>query len=422
MKSLKNKFISQIFTYLAFGFLNKSIPFFLLPILTRFLGASDYGIIAMFMTFVSAVTIFLGLSGNSAAGIYYFRMEREQFKLFLGNIFVIWFYSTMVILIFVYFFGESLYSLMSIESNWLLLGVILVSAQFVTSLNLKLWQCERKAKTFGVYQLLQTVGSICLTLILVVYLGMGWEGRLASIVVAELFFACISFYILVGRDSVKWEVSRDYIKESLYFGAPFIPFQLASWGMASLVPLLITRIKGLSSTGIYWVSHQVGYIVFIFATECMRAYVPHIFEKLKTPTEENKKQIVKLTYLCFVAILVLAIMLGLISYHFLHVFLGPDFNDAASLVAWLALGQAFSGMQSMLSQFILYEKKTSWLSVLMSGAILVHAPLCYFLITVKGVLGATQAITVSYFILFVVTWALVMKIYKLPWVIFFRAD
>jgi len=420
LKWFNNKFINQSFTYLVFGALTRGIPFFLLPILTRYLDTSAYGLIAMFMTFVSAVSIFLGVGGIEAVGVYFFRMERGQFKLFFGNVLVIWFFSSLGILIFIYLFNEPLSLLLNIQGRWLFAGVILASAQFVILLSLSLWQCEQNARAFGIYQVFQMVLDICLSLILVIHFGMGWEGRVTGIITAALFFLCGSFFILVGRGFIKWEFKPDYIKNSLNLGVPLIPYKFSSWAMLSLVPFFITHIKGLPSTGLYWVTYQIGYIVLIFASEIMRAYFPQVFERLKDSTDEDKRQIVRLTYICFAAILAVAVMLGFISYHFLHIFLGPDFIDAASLVAWLALGQALSGMQSLLGQFLLYGKKTSWLSIIMSVAVLIHACLCYFLIKVSGVLGATQATAVSYFILFVVTWALTTKIYKLPWITFFK--
>jgi O-antigen/teichoic acid export membrane protein len=374
------------------------------------------------MIFVGIVANFLGLNVEPSVGVYFFRMERDQFKVFLGNLFVIWFFSTLGILIFVYLLNDSISILVDIKNIWLLIGVVLVSAQFIITLNLHIWQCEQNAKNYGTYQFFQMALNISLTLILIVHFEMGWAGRLLAIVVAALIFSCISFFILVRRGSIEWTFNPDLIKKGLSFGIPLIPFNLANLALTSLDRIFISHIIGLGSTGVYWVSMQVGYIVFLFAQEVMRAYFPPIFKKLKNLQEEDKKQIVKVTYMFFAAILAVATIVGYVSHHFLHLFLGPKFVSAGSLVVWIAIGQAFSGMQALLAQFILFDRKTSWLAALMSGAIFVQAGLCYLLINANGILGAAQATALLNLILLIVTWALTMRVFKLPWLTFCRAN
>jgi O-antigen/teichoic acid export membrane protein len=59
--------------------INSAIPFFLMPILTRYLTPTDYGIVAMFGVLLSFVAPFTGLSIHGAiARQYYDRDEIDM--------------------------------------------------------------------------------------------------------------------------------------------------------------------------------------------------------------------------------------------------------------------------------------------------------------------------------------------------------
>ena len=83
-KLLKNSFI-----YILGDVLNKAVPFFMLPILTRYLTPEDYGIIATFTVLVSFLMVFTGLSIHGSISVNFFKMEKEELKIFIGNCLII---------------------------------------------------------------------------------------------------------------------------------------------------------------------------------------------------------------------------------------------------------------------------------------------------------------------------------------------
>ena len=67
---------------------NASIPFLLIPILTRELSQVDYGIVAMAAIVINIITPFMGMSAHGAIQRKYFEIGEKHFSKYVGNVFL----------------------------------------------------------------------------------------------------------------------------------------------------------------------------------------------------------------------------------------------------------------------------------------------------------------------------------------------
>ena len=317
---------------------------------------------------------------------------------------------------------EFLSHLINFPENWLPIVIVVALSQSISTLTLTLWRVEQKTLPYGIFQILQTIFNVTLSLIFVVALGWRWQGRLLGIIIASIVFGLISFFILYKREYIKLSFNKAYIKDALLFGIPLIPHALGGWIMTSIDRIFINSMVGVAATGIYTVGYQVGMIIGLLATSFNQAWSPFLFEKLKEDNSSTKVKIVRFTYLYFLAIIFLALVLSFIAPWFLKFFVGKDFHCAYKYVLWIALGYAANGMYFMVVGYIFYVKKTyilAWITFLSAG---INVILNYFLIKANGAIGAAQATTISFFLSFILTWMLSAKVYKMPWIIWRRSE
>ena len=64
-----HKLFKNTFIYTGTNVINKAIPFFLLPIMTRYLTPIDYGIVATFNVLLAVMVVFVGLSMHGAINV-----------------------------------------------------------------------------------------------------------------------------------------------------------------------------------------------------------------------------------------------------------------------------------------------------------------------------------------------------------------
>jgi len=411
----RHKLFKNAFVYTGSNVINKAIPFFLLPIMTRYLTPTDYGIVATFNVLLAVMVVFVGLSMHGAINVNYFKLKREELREYIGNVFIILFTNFILIFIIVFFLKTYFSNIVKFPVKWIPILVIVALCQSIFKINLGLWRVEQKSLPYGLFQISRTISNVALSLIFVVALVWGWQGRLLGAIITSVIFGLISIFLIYRRKYIKFSFDKKYIKDALFFGVPLIPHALGGWIMTSIDRIFINSMVGVAATGLYSVGYSVGMIIGILASSFNLAWSPFLYEKLKENNFSTKVKIVKFTYLYDVGIILLALILSFIAPTFLKFFVSKNFYFAYKYVLWIALGYAFNGMYFMVVNYIIYVKKTyilAWVTFSSAG---INIILNYFFIKANGAIGAAQATTITFFVQFIMVWILSAKVYKMPW-------
>jgi len=414
----KHKLFKNTFIYTGSNVINKAIPFFLLPIVTRYLTPTDYGIVATFNVLLAVMVVFVGLSMHGAINVNYFKLTKEELREYIGNVFIILFTNFILIFIIVFFLKTYISISTKFPENWIPFIVIIALCQSTYTINIGLWRVEQKSLPYGLYQISRTILNVSLSLIFVVALVWGWQGRVLGVIITSVIFGPLSIFIIYKREYIKFSFNKKYINDALFFGIPLIPHALGGWIMTSIDRIFINSMVGVAATGIYTVGYQVGMIIGLLAGSFNLAWSPFLYEKLKENNYSTKVKIVKFTYLYDVGIISMALILSFIAPYFLKFFVSKNFYFAYKYVLWIALGYAFQGMYFMVVNYIFYVKKTyilAWVTFTSAGINIVSN---YFFIKANGAIGAAQATTITFFVQFIMVWILSAKVYKMPWNIY----
>ncbi|MGI6787992.1 MAG: lipopolysaccharide biosynthesis protein [Aminobacterium colombiense] len=421
---LKNVFRSSLLrsagTYGFFSLLNNAIPFFLLPLLTRFLSPADFGYIAMFGVMVNLTVPFVGLNGYGAYSRAYFAEDRFDHTEYMGTILLFIFMTGVVLNIFFSLYREEIGRLLSFPIQWMWTIPVLSMAIVVVQLILKYWQVRENPKPYGMFQNSLTLVEASLAIIFIITIGMGWVGRIISRTFATCFFALLGLWILKKNQGVTFKFNRQYLKHALFFGIPLIPHSLGGMLNVTIDRIFITKMVGVSETGLYSVGYQIGSILVLLATAFNQAYSPWLFKKLNEKNPKYYNKIVKNTYVYFVLILSLAVIMGALAPIMLKILVGVNFQGSSIFIIWIALGASFRGMYYMVVNYIFYVEKTYILAMVTFLGAIFNVVLNYFFIKYNGAIGAAQATTLTHFITFLVVWLYSAKVYPMPWKKFFR--
>ena len=418
-----NKLLKDISIYISSDVINKIVPFLLLPVLTRYLSPSDYGIISMFFVLTSILGIVMTVETNTAIGVFFFKKSHDDLKVFIANVIIIISILTTITLLFSMIFEDMLAKLLALPLEWIILGVVVTLSQFFTTINLVLWQSEHNAIPTGVYQVSQTLVNVSLSLVLIIGLKMGWEGRLIAISFASIIFGMYSLRLLFKRDYVKIKFDKESCKEAFSFGVPLLPHALSVWFRTGIDRIFLTTFISAAATGMYTVAFQIASVLSIISVALNKAFVPYLYKKLNNINDLEKRKLVSYSYLYFLALLIIAFLLSILAPYIIKYFLGEAFSDSQKYIRLLAFSFAFQGMYLMVVNYILYMKKTASLSYITISISILHIVLCYVLIKANGLIGASQAALITSFLTFICVWWLSNRVYCMPWgSLFFRDE
>lgn len=400
--------------YTASSMLNLVVPFLMMPVLTRYLTPKDYGIVSMFSVLLGIAGPFVGLNLHGAIGVKYVDKQIDLPR-YIGNCFYLFLMSAVGVAFVLWLFSGPISKLTVFPREWLWAVVVVSAGQFISSVLMTLWQMEKKSFIYGLFQNLQSVMNIGLSVLLVVGFQKNWQGRIEAQVITMVFFAGVAVYLMQKNGWLKFEYNKAYINSALKFGVPLLPHTMGGMIMTQIDRVFIANMVGIADTGIYSVGYQIGMIIGLLENSFNQAWVPWLFEKLATGNAAVKIKIVKFTYLYCIVILLLAIGLSLCAPYFLSFFVGKEFAGSSKYVVWIALGYAFNGMYKMVSNYIFYAEKTHILAWITFITALGQIGLNYVLISANGAVGAAQATTITLFVGMSLTWVLSQYVYKMPW-------
>lgn len=416
-KLTNSSLLSGSAVYLFSNILAAAIPFALLPVLTRYLTPAEYGQVAIFQTLLAGLGAFVGLSVQGAAGrkFYDSHLSKPELKYFIGNCFLVLSVTTVLVFLSAVVFRRALSDWLALETQWLLLSVVVSSATFVIAMRMGQWQVRKKAKHYGAFQVSLSLINMLLSLLLVVYFLQGAAGRIWVLSVMPLVYAGIAVFLLYKDDLLGFAWRPGYLREILLFGVPLIPHTAGLFLLSSVDRFVINDQLGLAQVGIYMVAVQLTAAMGLIFDAINNAYVPWLFERLKRNQMEEKKQIVRWTYAYCIALLGVVALAFIIGPPLLILIAGEKYSAAASIIGWLALGQAFHGMYLMVTNYIFYSKRTGLLSLSTITAGLINVGLLIILISFMGLKGAAIAFSISMAIKFILTWYVAQLRHPMPW-------
>jgi len=408
--------------FLFANILNASIPFLLLPILTRVLTPEDYGVVTMFAIFLPLINAFVGLSVHGAINVQYFKLDSERFSEYVTSCLILLVISATIVFLIVFLAGGFFEDLIGIPHRWMLIAVVVSFFQFFVSIRLVIWVVTGRAINYGTFQISQTTINAGLSLLFVVYIGLKWEGRLLGQSIAVITFGLLALFLIYRAGYIKMPHSASVdIRDALNFGIPLIPHTIGAFVIYSTDRVVISNLLDVTSVGIYMVGLQLGQAMGLVSDSFNKVYSPWLMRNL-SDHNINKEKIVKNTYLAMLTLL----LSGLIWYFFasflLTYIVGKEFQESASILLYTCLGFSLTGLYYLVTNYIFYTKNTKYLAAITFFCGALNIPLTYWLVSLNGLIGAAIAFFIIQILFFILTWLLAARVFPMPWFFFLKLN
>lgn len=417
-----NQIFKSTIIYTIGDSIGKAIPFILLPIITRYLTPTDYGVLTNFSVLVQIFTAICALNTYSALTVSYYKLDNDSLSSYLSNLLYLIVFLASICMVVSLLFTNYIYRYSGIPTLWQNLALLSAVATCVFTLYTSLLRMQNRVFQFNGVQISQSLLSAVLAIGFVVFLKWNWQGRVLSIVIAASISMLLSLVLMRKARYLFKKININEMKEAFFFGLPLLPHTLSFWFKSGMDKIIITNYIGFSANGVYSIAVTLGGIIGIFTGSFFNAYTPLMFKDLSIIdiSQENeaitiKKKLVKITYL-FTAVL-LAVCIG--SY-FIMKFAIPllftgEYLDAIQLMPLVMTTIYFEGMYSIVSGYIFYRKKTKILGAITFLSSMVQILMTLFFVKNFGIMGALYSSSIVSLITFLFVLSYTNKIYELPW-------
>ena len=399
LRHSKNYFIANIATR-ALGFIS-------IPVLTRLFTRADYGLVAVFSSYVGITTVILSLNSYASVSRYYYE-EKSDFGEFLSS--TLSFLGIIILLtvpIYILFYKQ-IGSLTKLPG---LLPVYLIFASLfaiLSSIYRQIMVPQRKSKAVARITILGSYATFGVAVLLVYllkenrYLGQIWATLLVG------FGFSIYFTVVIAKYS-KLSFKVEHIKYILSYSVPLIPYALSGVILAQFDRIMVNATIGAASAGLYSLAYNIGMLLSLVIYSTQTALMPDFFKFM------NHKQYNRLDLLIkkvFSIITVSALGLILFAKETMIILADKKFHSALSVIPIVIIGYVFYGMFTVYGRYIGYEKKTIYVSIVAITAGISNIILNAMFIPRYGYIAAAYTTVVSYFIMFLMAWVVAKNILK----------
>lgn len=421
VKSIWNIINSGIFKrtviYTASASLNALVAFLLLPILTRYLSPFDYGVVETFMAVIACLTGVVLVGGNTLMSKEYYVLEAPARQEFTGNILGMIFVSSAALLILYIFssvWGNFWSHILKISNALIILAIIVSCGNAIISMISNTFQLEKKAVSFAIFMNSRTLFEICLSLFLIIGIGLTWDGRISGIATSVIIFGVVALCLFKSRN-VSVCLPTKYGKVLLISGAPLILSHLGGWVYGMVDRIMINNLVGVDATGLYSVGYRFGMVVMMVETAFSLAWLPFFYENIAQKKHENNLKIVKATYAYISLLMLFSFSFGYLGKHLLYFMVDERFFGAAQFIFIISIAYCFDGIWKTFLGYLIFTGRMKTYSAITIGVALIQVMLNYIMIKTFGLIGAAWATCISMVVGAMLTITIAAATYKMPW-------
>jgi O-antigen/teichoic acid export membrane protein len=366
----------------------------LLPIYTRYLTPTNYGVMELLDLTCAVATLLLGMRLADAMLYHYFNATAGKPRnavlttallgsLGIGSVAAAagWFAAPAIS---VMVFTSAQYA------NYLRLMFLSVGLTLPQSLGYAYVRAQNRSGLFFVISVCKLGFQVALILWLLVMRGMGVGAMVWGALIAYAVEALLScWYILYSTGTLRVSFDWPMFKKLSSYGAPLA---IGSIGMLILHfgdRYVLSRYVSLSQIGIYALGYKLGMLVAYVQEAFTQYWNAQMFSLLQGYNSE--KLYVRISTYYTVSLLFVGLVLSLFSRPLLELVVTPPYYPAAAFVPVIALAYILRGTGDYWRTVLLVEKRTGLDTAVVLCGVAVCLVLYLTLIPRMGAWGAAFA-------------------------------
>lgn len=377
----------------------------LVPILTKNISASDYGIWAQIGITIGLLSTIISF-GLSSSMIRFLasNTKKDVISENFYSIFVVIFLSAATVSLTFFLFSKHISELLFNDN--LAVAEIFPLLIVIGPLNGLLFNFFRTFQQIKIHSIFIVISTF-LNIFLVAYFvltGYGIYGAVIGLVLTQYVLFSLMFTLIVLKIGIKMPRFID-IREFLHFGLPTVPESLASWAVNSSDRYFISFFLGTAFVGFYSPGYILGNMINMF-TLPISFLLPALLSRYYDSNNIQQVEfLLSYSLKYFLALSIPSVMgLSLLSKSILTVLSTPQIAAEGYIITpFTALSSLFLGILAILSNTIALKKKTAVSSSIWVTAAMLNMLLNAVMIPVWGIIGAGAATLVSFTYIFILT-------------------
>jgi O-antigen/teichoic acid export membrane protein len=377
---------------------NSAFGLVLVPVYTRYLRASEFGVLSLLTVTLSLVTIVLKFGLNHAFFRHYYDTEDPAHRRRIVGSTLLFLLASSALSTAAFYMlapqvSEVIFSGDKSRADLLRLVFFISFFEIIGVVPDSILRAKFKSARYSALNIAAFAFQLSAITYLVIFVEASVEKVLIGRLIGAAFEAAI-FFFSVRRD-LSLSFSKHELRGMLAFGAPLIFNQIAFTLFIMIDRFFLERYGHERDVGVYAIANTLVSVVSVLATvPFSQVWTVMRFSVMNEEGAEEYYSRV-LTYITFVSMF-LALGVAAVAGDGLLRFARNDYWAAANIIPLLALSAVLDSAARVLNIGITLKKRTVFAPLVIAAALVVNVALNFWLIPRYASMGATVSTLISY--------------------------
>ena len=390
--------------YTFSNFFAKSVGFLLLFIYSNpyYLSVGENGLLNLLSSSIMMFMPFLALGTVHSTSVEFFKLKKDEFKDFFTSGFVIPIIIMVIGFIGMYYFKNELNHAYDFPTSFIFIIPLLTFLNFCNDQFVNLIRNNDEPVTYFKVSMLRLIIEAGLSLLLVISFSWRWKGRVAGMTSAcfVLFFAALMYF--KKKDYLFGKIKKHFLKQELIYAFPIIIMQISFFCLYSSDKFFLSYFSNNTDVGVYGYACAFSAILTIACSAVLSYVTPKVYmclSEIAINYKQIRKYLIYYVGFCFATLLGIVLITPILYKYFIN----SKYHPGLNYLFLIAIGYFFWNISSFFYSFMLYKKQKKKIITLSIISIIVSLVSNYLFIKQWNSTGAAISISVSYFIIFIVT-------------------
>lgn len=411
-----NKAMKAGIGYTIGNILIKGINFLTLPLFSRLMSPSEFGVFNLFISYDAIISILISLAMQTSLRNAKYKFE-NKIDNYISSISILYFINSLILLFLILIFKNSISNITGFNLPVLILLIVNGFGSAIFSLyNAKL-SLEYSYKKYLILAGLNSIGNILLSLLLIttVFNYDKSIGRITG-VSAVIFILSISILYMQYKKS-KPVFNKEYWKFSLSYSLPLVPHGISQTLLSQFDKMMISSLVNNIATGIYSLASNVRLIYTVIIDSISNVWWTWFYEQMNSKLS-NKEEKVQKGAIALSLLFMIPTIGGLaLSREIILILGGKEYIDASYLVIPMVVDAFVVFLYTLVVSSEYYLKKTFYISLGTLIATIINCITNVIFIKMYGYIAAAYTTLFSYLIYLIIHIIIsrrLIKFYILP--------
>ena len=370
---LKNDTIRNGSLFSFFSFINKGINFLLLLFLANLITPAEYGYLNLFNTVILLVGYFIAMSSEGYISVSYFKEGPESIKNSISSVLFTALIVGAFLAIILLFWGESLSVVLNLPLSLLYFVPLICFFMVFFRMVLNYYRIIKNLKMYGILSCGNALLNFFVSIILVKYILLGWQGCAISQLGCNLIYGLLAIFIFLRKSFFRLP-SLTYWKKMLLWGLPLIPHLATNFIRQGCDRYIINFFYGVGEVGLFSFALNLTNVIIMIGMGFNESNSVELFSILGNKQLDNrqKKELIrKQTAMVFSIYLTGSIIVAVGGTIFTPILL-PNYAASVEYFLILSVYGFLQCLYFLYTNYLFYYKKNKVLMYFTFSSSILH--------------------------------------------------